>query len=243
MLAWYREPPELLYEAVSTAGLFVDRVVAYDGAYKRWPNAKTRSTKEEVAAIKEAGREMDIETVVYQPRKLWDGQIQKRHNLLRYSAEGSSWVMPLDADWVIWCDGDEVRDELAKIKADVVNVRFYTPENPAKTVEQKAATEWHAAAEGTEHHLPLIFRALEDMRIETTHWGYSGMKRGTRVALWGNSGYYKQASDVTLSVPFLIEHRSLFRDIQHVRDNRAFCEDRVKIVKQTGQEDAIGAFA
>jgi hypothetical protein len=34
-----------------------------------------------------------------------------------------------------------------------------------------------------------------------------------------------------------VEHRCLLRDDEHIRANRAFCNDRVKVVAMTGQED------
>ena len=63
----------------------------------------------------------------------------------------------------------------------------------------------------------MIMRAMPGMKIERNHWTYSGLRLdGTRVGLWGGDALYPVAQTLLLRAPMLIDHRTHFRDEQHL---------------------------
>ena len=106
-LVWWDEPPETLRECVLGAARVCDRIVAVDGAYRRYPGATGTSPPEQAAAISEAARDAGIECLVVSPDRLWAGQVEKRTHALALAAIGSDWVAVVDADHVIDADRSE----------------------------------------------------------------------------------------------------------------------------------------
>ena len=53
-LCWYNEPPDELAACVRATATVADRIVAVDGAYRRYPGAKPMSSPAQVKAIQMA---------------------------------------------------------------------------------------------------------------------------------------------------------------------------------------------
>jgi hypothetical protein len=130
--------------------------------------------------------------------------------------------MPLDADWEITGDRDLIRAELATTKADAITVPIHTPGNPTQPPNHVAATEWHSGLADKTIHEPLIWRNLEDIRIDNFHWHYSAIKDGRRIRLWGD-GNYPKAKTRALKAPMVIHHWCLHRDQRTIQANREYC--------------------
>lgn len=237
-LSWWDESPEDLDRCVRNMANIADRVVAVDGAYKRYPGATVLSPKGQAEAIKEAADSVGIECIIHYPDRLWAGQVEKRTHLISAAAEGSDWIAVLDTDHIVTADKKRVRKELASLDdyIDVVHVDFVTPANENRVLKQSAATNWHGSMSNTTIKIGAIFRSLGDMRVEGCHWVYSGLKNGRRtLMLYGVPGTF----GYVLKSRYSVEHRTLYRDDEHIRANRAFCNDRIKVVEMTGQEDDI----
>lgn len=235
MLAWFNEDPEQLRRAVLSAATLVDRVVAVDGGWDLYPGAAESSPPEQAEAIMAAAAEAGIVAEVH-PGRRWTGQVEKRHHMLQLAAEGSDWVMPLDADWIIRGDRETIRAELQDTRCDAMIVEFFTPLNNDANLFKVAATDWHVELAGRSMHEPLIWRALEDMRVEAYHWYYSGVKNGQRVTLWGDQQDYPKARTGVLQAYMVIDHMCFFRDERTIEANRVYCRDRAKHVQVHGQE-------
>jgi hypothetical protein len=236
-LIWYDERSEDLELCVRRCADIADRIVAVDGAYRRFPGAKPRSRREQAATIRRVAREVGLQPVIFTPTELWAGQVAKRSFLLREAARDSDWIAVVDADWVIWTDRDVTRAELEgyldEPEIDVVSVPFCTPSG-----DSPAATGWHRRLAQTCVPLPHIFRALPGMRVEQLHWWYSALKDGERVWLWhGPDRNRRVVTPQPLRAWYEIEHRTLSRDAKQILANRAFCNDRVMVLERTGQED------
>lgn len=235
MLAWFNETPAELDRAVTSLAAVADRVIAVDGGWNYYPGAAPSSPPEQADAIRSAARNIGIQADIH-PGRAWSGQVEKRNHMLQLAADGSDWVMPLDADWVIRGDREQVRAELEATSADAIVVDFYTPLNPDADLEDVAATTWHAQLAGEYMCETLIWRALPGMRVEDHHWFYSGVRDGERVALWGCHGRYPQAQTVQLQARFRIDHMCFFRDSRTIQANREYCEARGDYVLQHGRE-------
>lgn len=245
-MVWYDEPVEQLTTAVQSAASLADRIVALDGAYRRFPDGRPHSPPEQAQAIREAAAASGMDCLVLTPDRLWAGGVEKRNHLFSAACVGSDWLLTLDADWVIHADGKGVRAELAALRHGEVAVesRFITPANLSRPMRQSAAGAWHAEMTLQPHWYPVLFRALPGMRVEQFHYWYSGLineRHGwRRVWLLANdpSNRYPTLPRYQLPASLLeVEHRCLFRDRKQILANRAFCNDREMVVAMTGQED------
>ena len=230
-LCWYDEPIETLERCVRSVAVVADRIVAYDGAYARWPGAKVRSNAKQAAAIRRAAKGMECEVVI--PKRLWAGQVEKRAALMAQAAKGSDWVLFVDADHELSGDRDTIRAQVAAAKRDVLDASFFTPTNPDRPLKDSASHTWHVELAGQTVGIPTLYRALPDLTVESFHWFISATKNGKHVWLGGG-----QPEEPHGNLPgLLVTHRCLTRDSAHVLANRAFCNDREMVVRVTGQED------
>ena len=239
-LPWWNERPSDLRACVRSLGNIADRVVALDGSYARYPEATIRSAKSQVTAIEQAAAEAGIECLILQPNKLWAGQVEKRSYLLAAASVNSDWIVTLDADCVIHTDREAARGALegSDDSVNVIEVAYYTPPNPDRSLKDSTAGVWHADQVGKRVSIPHIYRALPGMRVEKIHWWISAVKDGKRVWLWSSAGTYPYIEHHPMVVPYEVEHRALMRTDEQIRLSRGFLNDRESVVKpRTGQED------
>jgi len=244
-LPWYDELPEDLEACIAGIANIADGLVALDGSYQRFPNAKVRSPRNQVSTIYGAAKNVGLDCKVILPDRLWLGQIEKRTALLQLASEDGDWICTVDTDHIIQTDRNATRQVISETPNTVygLDVEYVTPANDDRDIEDSASGRWHIAQVKKTQFIPHIFRPLSDIRVERFHWWYSGVQRGERVWLWrGDSRMtmeqrerkvleHKQLENYT------VEHRCLFRDERHVLENRAFCNDREMVVRLTGQED------
>lgn len=239
MLCWYDEPTDLLQACVKAAAPFCDRIVAMDGGYELVDGAQPRSPQEQETAILDAGIEAGVDVMAFLPPRLWKGQVEKRNKTIEIASLGSTWVMPLDADWILSGDPERFREEMDEVtrrdEEDAIAVTFSTPAPPADTLEL-AAHAWHYELAGKNTRMELIFRVLKEMRVERHHWFYSGIRGARRIGLWGCQGMYPPAVKHQLAAPFRIDHVCFFRDRMRIERNRVYCARRDLQAKTTGAE-------
>lgn len=236
-LAWYDEPPEMLAECVRGVAAVADRIVAIDGGYRRFPGALPASDPVQAETIRRTAQEAGIGCLVLVPDRLWAGQVEKRSHLLAAASVGTDWIAVIDADHIVHADRT-AHDELAAMDpdVDVVSVWMWTPAG------ERAATNWHLGMSNVKLEIGHFFRALPGLRVDRFHWWYRATKNGVMVSMWYGERTTTDegvAQRVLLQAPYLVEHRSLVRDEAHTLANRAFCNDRVKVVEWTGQEDDV----
>ena len=243
-LAWWDELPEDLDRCIRSLGNIADKVVAVDGAYRRYPGATITSPQDQVVAIREAATAVGIECEVIQIDRLWAGQVEKRAHLLNVASIGSDWIAVVDTDHIINTNRELARDEISHMgtDVDVISVTFFTPANDERDISESSATGWHQSMNGTRINLSHLFRALPGLTVERFHWWYAATKDGQRVGL----RYGMKADDghpileaQMLKTPYEITHLCLTRDEKHILANRAFCNDRIMVVDRTQQEDDV----
>lgn len=236
-LAYWGEKAADLAACVTAAAQVADRIVAVDGAYRRYPGATVKSSHWSRKAIEKAAAEAGIECVIHEPAELWAGQVAKRTFLLQEAAKDSDWIIVIDTDHIIHVgDAQPARILLEQMPASVrsVGVDFFTPANEERPADQ-AATNWHAGMVGDTLRMAAIFRSAPDLRVVGKHWIYQGTYNGSPVEL-----RYGDRADADLPHDTLwIEHRTMFRTEEQLRAGRAFCNDRIMVVERTGQEDDV----
>ena len=241
MLNWFDEPPELLRQAVRGAAVFADRIVAADGAYSLVGEAEPRSDPEQTIAIAEEADACGL-TCEFLPPQVYAGQVAKRTACLQVAKEGSDWVLPLDADWLIEGDGPAIRTELEEMHAngyEQVAVRFYQPENPELDMDELALNVWHINEAGLERSTPFIYRSMPEMRYDTNHWSLvCRSEDGREVGLFGATLRPGLARPKTgyLQAEHLFQHLCLFRERKQIERNRDYIAKRDAEVARVGFE-------
>lgn len=241
MLAWWDEPADDLYDCVKSMRTLCDAVVAVDGAYEMTPGATRLSPPEQMAAIKQAAHDYGMDCAIYLPEKIWTGQVEKRAAMLEEACRDADWVIAVDSDHRLVGDREKIRKELARIGhgADSILHSFHTPmpENPAELL-RLSPHPWHTELAGKTIDHSLLFRVLDDMRIDRDHWGYSGVRPdGLRIAVgnWHGSqhphGMYHR-----LAAPFRVDHMCFDRDLMRLDRNRAYCKTRDAFKLDNGYE-------
>lgn len=238
-LVWWDEPEETLRDCVAGAARVADRIVAVDGAYRRYPGATPASPSGQAEAIREAADEAGIGCLVLVPDRLWAGQVEKRSFALAAACVGSDWIAVVDADHVIDADWREARNALAAVPpgVNVVSVPMITPRDPSRPLDATSATGWHRGMATAEMRYDHLFRALPGLRVERYHWWYSAVVDGRRK--WVSQGEATSGPVPPLGCRYVVEHRCHTRDERRMLAGRAFCNDRVMVVARTGQEDDV----
>jgi hypothetical protein len=241
-LCWWHERPEDLHRCVSALSGIADRIVALDGSYRRYPGATVRSPEAECDAIREAAAGAGMGCLILQPDRLWAGQVEKRSHLLAAAcADGTDWIVNVDADHVVHGDREAARRWLDGTSADVVAVRFLTPVNEALPPSGRSPGLWHEDQGRNVYAIPHFYRSLPEMRVERKHWWYSAVKGGERVWVWGGEGVPGRETLPVVEIPvdYHVEHLCQFRTPEQVLASRAFLNDRERVVDMTGQEDDL----
>lgn len=134
LLSWYDEPVWALTELVaSLARAGCDHLVAVDGAYALFPEARAQSPGEQAQALLAAAQGAGMGVCIHVPQEVWFGnELEKRTFLF---AAGHQVAEPGE-DWLWVCDADEVileaiglRERLEATEHDVAEVILRMNEN------------------------------------------------------------------------------------------------------------------
>jgi hypothetical protein len=162
LLSWYDEDPAWLKRCVeSLAKVGVSDLFAADGAYELYPEAKERSSDEQVIAIAQAAKHTGIEIHDAYPVEPWRTEIAKRNFLFAWGedfTDEQDWYMVIDADEYVLEAPTDLADQLAATSFDVGAVELIEP--------------GHAL--GTMHFptFPMFFRAIRGLRCVGEHFNY-----------------------------------------------------------------------
>lgn len=183
LLSFYDEPPELLAQCLAGVELLgCEHVVAIDGAYALYPDAKPRSEYKQRAMIDYACHDMGIGCTLVTPPGPWQGnEVEKRTKLFEYglmAAEEGDWFVVLDADNVMIQVPEDLRERLAETDCEVATVVWREVTTALRKLAGNpdvAAPEWIS--------IRSLFRA-QPIRVEGNHFTYVA---GDGRVLWGES--------------------------------------------------------
>ncbi len=117
LLAWYDESPEMLATCVSGFARVCDQIVAVDGAYALYPQAKPRSHPVQASTILHAAESAGVGCLIHRPREVFYGnEVEKRNLSLNFARSFEpDWVLVFDADFqVAECHPDILRSDLSE---------------------------------------------------------------------------------------------------------------------------------
>lgn len=174
LLSWYDEQSSWLAELVaSMARAGADHVVAVDGAFMLYPEARGHSGSEQAQIVTATAVGAGMGVTVHAPAEPWFGnEVEKRSFLF-----AAGHLVAEAADWFWVCDSDEVittaiglRERLETTECDVGEVTLTDGEG--------------------QHPIRKLFRAHPaGIRVEGYHARYVD---GTGRVLWDNTRYREE---------------------------------------------------
>lgn len=111
VLAWYDEEPRVLERMVASLTGVADVLVSLDGPYADYPHERIVSPSEQRCALDSACRDAGIEHRALTVTSA-ETQAAKRTRLYRAAAEAADWLLIIDADEEMRCEGAAIRWEL-----------------------------------------------------------------------------------------------------------------------------------
>jgi hypothetical protein len=227
LLSWFDESPARLAACVASMGRFCDHVVALDGRYAQYPDARNRSGTAEYAAIIDAAHAAGVGITVCDGGVYAD-EMEKRTHLFQIGATHATtfqdWFFVLDADEMvaeaIHREGVHlVLDRIAAEGCDVAPVTFWEKADPAANEQVEAASRDIALEYRYETPSPRFWRVLRDMRVVGYHYNYIGENEaGSTVELWGNDRTVVKRADWSQELMPLVTIENRNRMRAKVRD-------------------------
>jgi hypothetical protein len=208
VLTWYDEDPAWL--AATTASMCragCEHILALDGAYAAFPEARAWSHPDQHVAILEVARAMNAGCTLHTPPGPWQGgEIEKRttgFQLAETFTTEEDWLVLMDADQVI-LESEGLRDALAATDLDVAEPRFVDP--------------------GTDLGFPVrcVFRALRGIHLRDNHATYMAAD-GRRLAM-------QPPMVEALPLPMMmVEHRTASRALARKQRQQNYYERRDRL--------------
>lgn len=236
LLSWYDETPEALAQCI--AGLHkagVSHLVAVDGAYALYPDAKAASDPIQQGAIVTACRSLGMECLLHVPSRPWQGnEVEKRNHLFALGyllSEPGDWFWVQDADQVVTkCpDPAELKDALSATDAKSAEVEFLD-------VVAQQANQLHWPPRFVVRSL---FRA-QRITVGPAHCAYTGEDGES---LWTGSGAVDGTEPLDLSSVVEVEHRPNVRPPERQRAKLQFYALRDELGIERGPCHKCGAKA
>lgn len=215
LLNFFDERADWLAACVASLNGVADHIVAMDGAYVLFPQAKPHSGDVQAGAIVSTAQALGIGVTYSAPQTVWmENEVEKRNQLVQIGkaiAEEGDWFLVLDADMVVTSSPPDLKDVLASCEHEVGSYWV---------------DEAHEGQSGR-HPMRYLFRYADDLHITRTHYGY---RRGDTY-LWETGGMFAIPTDLVL------EHRGHNRPVE--RNRRGDEYDRRRDVY--GIENAVPA--
>jgi hypothetical protein len=197
LVSFYDEPADTLSECIAAlAAHGVDHLVAVDGAYQSYPDAKPASPVDQHAAIMVSCRKAGIGLSFHIPARAWDGnEVEKRTFMFAAAlgvAEPGDWFWVQDADQVV-ITAPDLKQRLAETDHDVAALTLH--DTVAARMDRK---DWPP-----DFLLRCLFRA-QPITVRRNHYTY--VTADGRV-LWGGQDSTHELEPALEMPDVLVEHR------------------------------------
>lgn len=214
LLSWYDESPSWLASCVASIAPHIDQLVAVDGAYAQYPDARATSERTQAETIQATAEGAGIGCTIYRPATYWHGgEVEKRTAMFRLAQAHRTgfedWYWVIDADCVVTKVPSDFRNRLFDTTANAIEVtlferRDYLGDHP------EVAQSMHLPTCGAHRH-PMIWRALRDMQVVNAHYVYGGWDEdGKWHYVWGPPMLQPDPRETMEDIH--VEHRSIWRD-------------------------------
>lgn len=238
LLSWFSESVSWLAATTASVARFCDHIVAVDGAYALYPEARARSGAEQAQVIMETADGAGIGSTIHRPQHVWaDNEVEKRTFLFAAGAlvakSYRDWFLVLDADDVITDVPFDLRERLEATEQHVAGVTLWWRDDPNMAENYAKINRRHELPRVCEQRYHRgLFRALPGLRVEGAHMVNVGEDNGRTVYLRGLDGHHElePMADFT---DLRIEHRTLLRDLTRAKQQQHYYSQR----DQSGAEN------
>lgn len=163
LLSHFDESVDHLTRCVTSLKGFADVIVALDGAYATFPDARAQSDSGQDEALHKAARDAGLAYSIKVSHGLWASEVEKRAALFELGRKAGA----TPDDWLLIIDGDmglaeftaDARDRLAATELDVADVNWHD----VQVNGVKCSTQCFRS----------LFRALPGLTVERTHYLYT----------------------------------------------------------------------
>lgn len=224
LLSWYNEKPEHLRRCVTSLKGFADVIVALDGAYGTFPDARRESPAEQRFALNDAAIEAGLSYALKTPHQAWrGGEVEKRAVLFRLGREAGAtpddWFLIIDADMALTYFAPDVKEALANVDPDV---------DVAEVRLQNVRVDGTISAN---HKFRSLFRALPGLTVERAHYLYtvpddSGHFTGRRFLWHMPNGQLSCEPTFNLYGDITLQHFNAHRDPDRKRQALSYYKAR-----------------
>jgi hypothetical protein len=238
LLSFYDESPLWLTATVASLAGVVDRVVACDGAYQLYPQARASSPVEQHQALVETAAACRIPLTLHIPTDPWAGnEVEKRNATVQLAraagCQDGWWLMVVDADMVVTSASGGLHAALDGTYEDVAEVSVVHRDDPHQNEQVAQAARTGMWQTRSTQPYRLLYRSTDSLRYEGSHY----IVRNDNGFLWGNSSSQDllPAADVTMELEF--DHRSRLRDLERRTQQKAY----YRVRDATGAETLVTA--
>lgn len=215
LLCWFEEQLSTLSAAVSSASRVIDHLVAVDGAYVMFPEARPRSSPEQQQHILSIAQSLDLGVTLHVPQGVWLGNEVEKRNV---SMELGEIVARWDRDWFYVIDADEaigqvpndLRRQLDATDRDVAEVTLWERFDQDRPEEQ-----FVAGSSITYQGLRKFFRAQPGLRTVSAHFCVC-VPSGDRIR-WLRGDPRLHELEPSLQLNMEVEHRHRYRNPYRAR--------------------------
>lgn len=243
-ISWFDESPQWLAATVASSAKFCDHVVAVDGAYALYPDARRISGTEQHEALIETCNALDLGLTLHVPRTPWlGGEVEKRTRLMQLGAmegeHGKDWVCVLDADEIVESAPSDVLARLTETEYHAGYVTLVEREDHTTGDIGKIAPLMVVPRE-FRCTLRIFYRCLPGLRLEGRHYAYTADgPDGEPIRLWdARSGVVSMADAVDLS-DVQVEHRNTRRPKYRRMAAKSYYETRDRLGIESSPDEEV----
>lgn len=228
LLSWYDESPSWLAEAVASFAPALDGLIAVDGAYAHYPDARASSERVQAETVMATANALGLPVTIHRPAAPFLGdEVAKRDFMFRlanaHARAHHDWLWVFDADCVLAEYPADLREQLADVPGDVVEVGLWSRSDYLADAPDVARTM--NLPPSTTAPMRMLFRCLDRMQVVGLHYVYAGVQEdGTYTYLWGPPHVAPQHGVMFTDVT--VEHRSAWRDLYRREAAREYYKRR-----------------
>ncbi len=213
LLSYFREPDSFLKQMVkSLPKVGVEKLIALDGAYARFPGGTAHSPRSNRRVLEKACESASVDLWHVAPDDVWAGDEVEKRSVLFTLAES----ITTPDDWYFVVDGDE---QVTDVDGDIPSLLNGT--------DLLAAQVMLWGDEGAQP-LRMFFKAERGLRPRGTHFTYT-LPDGRVV--WGG---YGQETEEALTLPVRVLHKTLDRSAKRRQASLAYYAQRDKALVEDG---------
>jgi hypothetical protein len=242
LLSWYDESSLWLNACITSLAPHIDHLVAVDGAYALYPNAKPQSRSDQAVAIIETCHAASIGVTLHRPQHVWYGnEIEKRNALFQHGElvadPGVDWYFVIDADCIIEKAPHDLKQTLAATVHDTATIAVWERGDPYRNQARLEHESTVALPADSHYTVRALFRAIPGLHVEGRHYWYRAPDGRT---LWGDDDDPNLEPTLDLASGLLqMEHRTHYRPMQRHQDAQDYYGRRARAgIEATTPEEA-----